>query len=519
MWELGVVFMFRVRACGNVAGMPTADWFRRLWPRGRRSAGEGPGGACARTALPFRNRGLCAPSQATVGIGHAGKGGIPAIAIPHAGAQSVFEGFCLIRANTKYGMRANGPEVRARGTRTAGQPGYPHSSYPHKLEPHAPVQVAAHCGTRYRDIMSTTSSNRTNANTFGRPFPTPPPGVFGDEPPDTLGTQHANTCASPYSSNRNDFAANSMYGSLSQRKRDIIQHCTEVAQRAGKPLLFGMTTSLMLQAVPLPSNCAMDPDRLHTVSSSKRQRMHSLRGLVQPHVWTLLKTARNVRINQYVYALDLFHTWAQMATHLPLRELVILGESIIAALDLRTNDSATDFGGHIRSFIALSKSPLSFHGKKKCQTATGLMIPGARSPKESESHLLLRSHGIPHPILNYHVPDSSFKTGAPMTLDMAWPDFLVAVEYDGDQHRTDREQWRRDQEKRNRLRARGWEIILATAGNLGHDESRAEFAFLVARTLERGGAHVDFRVTAMTMEELARYESSIAARRARNHAL
>ena len=39
----------------------------------------------------------------------------------------------------------------------------------------------------------------------------------------------------------------------------------------------------------------------------------------------------------------------------------------------------------------------------------------------------------------------------------------MAVEYDGDQHRTDRRQWREDRERDAALRAEGWEVIRVTA--------------------------------------------------------
>lgn len=58
-----------------------------------------------------------------------------------------------------------------------------------------------------------------------------------------------------------------MSESLAQRKRDMVAHCTEEAKRAGKKLLFGMTTSLALQSVPIPADCDLDSAKLHTVSS------------------------------------------------------------------------------------------------------------------------------------------------------------------------------------------------------------------------------------------------------------
>ncbi len=48
--------------------------------------------------------------------------------------------------------------------------------------------------------------------------------------------------------------------------------------------------------------------------------------------------------------------------------------------------------------------------------------------------------------------------GRTYRLDLAWPGFRFAVEYQGDGHRT-REQWRRDMRRREQLRLNGWTIL------------------------------------------------------------
>lgn len=113
------------------------------------------------------------------------------------------------------------------------------------------------------------------------------------------------------------------------------------------------------------------------------------------------------------------------------------------------------------------------------------------------------THGIPQPVVNYVVPDMTFRSGAPVTLDLAWPEFKVAIEYDGDHHRTNKTQWRRDQEKRSKLVARQWITFVATAANLADEAACAEFSFNVAHALALRGAVFDFQVIAMSIEQLA----------------
>lgn len=50
-------------------------------------------------------------------------------------------------------------------------------------------------------------------------------------------------------------------------------------------------------------------------------------------------------------------------------------------------------------------------------------------------------------------------------LDMGWPDLKVAVEYDGEQHRTDQGQYRWDSRRREMLERLGWIVIRVLAGD------------------------------------------------------
>ncbi|WP_236034497.1 endonuclease domain-containing protein [Bifidobacterium saguinibicoloris] len=297
-------------------------------------------------------------------------------------------------------------------------------------------------------------------------------------------------------------AAASMQESLAQRKREVTRLCVEEAMRLDRRLLFGMTTSLMLQQVPVPASFDLDPRMLHTVSSSERRRNRVRTPYAQAHVWKGVGDDAIVRINRHVYALDLFQTWAQMAVHVSLEDLIVLGDSVVEAKRLAAHDA--DAGDAHRSFVTLVDGMTQFNGIARCRLALPLIMPNVASPQESRGHLMLRRHGIPVMRTNYVVPDMRFESGAAMTLDMAWPEHRVAVEYDGDQHRVDKRQWRRDQAKRNPLRGRGWIILEANASTFADEASQAEFSFHVARALATRGAAFDFHVVAMPLERLSR---------------
>lgn len=306
-----------------------------------------------------------------------------------------------------------------------------------------------------------------------------------------------------------------MNENLIQRKRAMIERCTAAAKVHGQPMLFGMTTSLILQGVPLPE-CDLDAEMLHTVCSSTGRRIRRRNPPTHTHVWKQFDSRHLVRINRLVVALNLFLTWAQMADHMDLEQLVILGDSIITAVERNQPAPMRGNGSEIRNRLidtALGLDP--FRGKRTCALAASLLMPNVASPKESEIRLCLLRHGLPMPETNYVVPNVAFRSGAAMTLDLAWPDEHVAVEYDGDQHRTDKRQWRRDQEKRELLRSREWTVIIATADTIPDEASRAEFAWRVARALITNGATFRLLPSPKPLRQVAREQSREMSRGSR----
>jgi hypothetical protein len=89
-----------------------------------------------------------------------------------------------------------------------------------------------------------------------------------------------------------------------------------------------------------------------------------------------------------------------------------------------------------------------------------LADPRSESPMETRLRLLLADSGIPPSATQFEVVDTA---GVLLgRLDLAWPEVRLGVEYDGDHHR-DREQFRRDMDRLNRLRMAGWTVLRFTA--------------------------------------------------------
>ena len=69
------------------------------------------------------------------------------------------------------------------------------------------------------------------------------------------------------------------------------------------------------------------------------------------------------------------------------------------------------------------------------------------------------------------------------------PELKIGIEYDGDHHRTDKMQWRRDVWKRRQLESMGWTIVAVTQLDLSDEPHRAALAMNVAMIRARKSGH------------------------------
>lgn len=100
-------------------------------------------------------------------------------------------------------------------------------------------------------------------------------------------------------------------------------------------------------------------------------------------------------------------------------------------------------------------------GLRRLETALTLVDPGAESPRESYLRLLLIDAGLPRPQTQIPVAGAD---GIPVAhLDMGWEEYLVAVECDGDHHRTGRRQYVQGIRRPEMLERLGWIIVRVAA--------------------------------------------------------
>ncbi|WP_433313840.1 endonuclease domain-containing protein [Micromonospora sp. CA-269861] len=126
-------------------------------------------------------------------------------------------------------------------------------------------------------------------------------------------------------------------------------------------------------------------------------------------------------------------------------------------------------------------------GGRRARWVFDLADGGAESPPESHLRVRLVLAGLPRPAVQHPV---RLPSGVVLHPDLAWPQYRVAVEYDGKWH-SDPEQLHRDRRRLNQLVAAGWLVLHVTSRRL-HGEFPAVLRevrdALVSRGWRRGSS-------------------------------
>ncbi|MCH8613733.1 endonuclease domain-containing protein [Arsenicicoccus dermatophilus] len=226
---------------------------------------------------------------------------------------------------------------------------------------------------------------------------------------------------------------------------------------------FSHDTAARLWDLPLPT--PWTPDEPVHVMTPDTVRQPRRRGVVAHAGLDRRETVPLPAGGQVTSAAD---TWADLACRISLDRLIVAGDALFPPREHRaTLDN-----------LWAAAARLS-RGRRRAVEALALIRPDSASPMETLTRLLLVRGGLPEPELNVPVTDDD---GVFLGYgDLVWQQARVVVEYDGDQHRTDRAQWQHDHRRLRRMRAAGWTVIVLT-----YDDVRrtpAATVALVARAL------------------------------------
>lgn len=152
-----------------------------------------------------------------------------------------------------------------------------------------------------------------------------------------------------------------------------------------------------------------------------------------------------------------------VARDLTLQQAVVLLDALLSRAD--------DYPGLVVGRPVITREQIeqrvaswrSFPGSSTIRKALPLAREGVESPKETETRLMLIDAGLPEPVVQHEVFDGGRRIAR---IDLAYPELRIAIEYEGDGHRTDKEQWRRDIQRQRDLEDRGWIVIRLTQRDL-----------------------------------------------------
>lgn len=146
-------------------------------------------------------------------------------------------------------------------------------------------------------------------------------------------------------------------------------------------------------------------------------------------------------------------TFLAVAPDLTLTELVKVGDAAVGKWHGPPQMSLDD----LRRLV--SQRP-RLRGRRRVCEAIDLIRAGVDSPRETDLRLWAMAVGLPEPTVHPKV-----ETGWPrgeVEPDLGYESARLALEYEGDHHRSSPEQWTRDIERDEAMRDAGWTVLKVT---------------------------------------------------------
>jgi hypothetical protein len=170
------------------------------------------------------------------------------------------------------------------------------------------------------------------------------------------------------------------------------------------------------------------------------------------------------------------HCWVVAAQHLNLLDLVTAGDWLLQLRLTHRQGLANYASGHRGRGIVLARKAIT------------LVQDRVDSPKETWLRLCLVLAGLPTPECNPTIRAGSQRG----RVDLVYREFRLLIEYEGDQHRTDRWQWNRDIERHEIFTTDGWTILRITAERARQPRWVVQRVYELLRAAGYAGAPPDF---------------------------
>lgn len=228
---------------------------------------------------------------------------------------------------------------------------------------------------------------------------------------------------------------------------------------------FAGTTAAQIHDIPLPPH-AKYPKRQIEVGVPIGQAAIRRRGVIGRR---LQLRASDVTVHRMRRVTTPARTWCDLAAVLTVPELVAAGDHI-----LRVGLASVE---ELTAALELCR-----RHRRKLTVALPLLDARAESPKESELRTIIRLSHLPTPVPQVVITaaDGSFIA----RVDLCFEEYGEVLEYQGDHHRTDQAQWRRDRTREDDIESTGRHVTEVIADDLLDPDALIE---RIARNLRRRG--------------------------------
>jgi very-short-patch-repair endonuclease len=162
-----------------------------------------------------------------------------------------------------------------------------------------------------------------------------------------------------------------------------------------------------------------------------------------------------VVLRQGVPFSDAVSAWLECAPRLTRVELVVIGDGLVRRKDPPST---------LDAIRAAAIGYVAKRGAKKLREAAESVRPRTDSPRETLIRLIVVDAGLPEPEVNYQLVN---RFGAKIALlDLAYPGYRIAIEYDGEHHFTEVRQFHKDIDRLDGVMEEGWRVLRANKSHL-----------------------------------------------------
>lgn len=232
---------------------------------------------------------------------------------------------------------------------------------------------------------------------------------------------------------------------------ELLDRCRAYEARMRPGQFFAHRTVLRLVAAPLPTPSSEEPLDIAVFDPRTPPRARGVHGHRVSDV--------GVRFIHGLPALDPADAWCHAAPTLSPQDLVAVGDHLVSR---RRSAPRVPPSCTLDELRAAAERHAGKRGAAKISWALPRVREGVDSRPETRLRLLLVAARLPEPVIGVEIVDAE----GVLHPDLAYPEWRIAFDYEGDAHRTDRRVWMRDLARRERMEAAGWRVIRVTADDV-----------------------------------------------------